>query len=160
MELTVEQMQELDQISTDKIIQDIVDIKREIKFRAWHIKEQKMCEVDLLRPGDGAFLFSVIPDEPYIEEGINSWIYPPDDGRYCIFDEFELMQFTGLRDKNGKEIYEGDIIRINLNGFLGTIEFEDGCFMIKRHKINEFCLIMEESLTVIGNIYENLELLK
>jgi hypothetical protein len=66
----------------------------------------------------------------------------------------ELEQFTGLLDKKGKEIYEGDIVR-GANGFLAYIDFEDGAFQIRAH---QNALI--DPIEVIGNIHENAELLK
>jgi uncharacterized phage protein (TIGR01671 family) len=70
-------------------------------------------------------------------------------------------QYTGLTDKNGKEIYEGDVVNGNLqihfyNGafvavICGSIPFTDNCYQIYWIVVNEYC--------VIGNIYENPELL-
>jgi hypothetical protein len=61
-----------------------------------------------------------------------------------------LEQFTGLLDKNGKEIYEGDITEN------GIIEFRVGAFRVGSHPLEENSL----DLGVIGNIHENPELLK
>lgn len=65
-----------------------------------------------------------------------------------------LMQFTGLKDKNGVEIYEGDIIK---NGFgVEEVKYLDGmypCFF-------DYDIFIGENCEVIGNIYENPELLK
>lgn len=77
------------------------------------------------------------------------------------FDEVELMQFTGLKDKNDIEIYEGDIL--NHNGDLWVVRYseEDGMFILYYDNIIEnFSNMNSKWLEVIGNIYENPELLK
>lgn len=77
-----------------------------------------------------------------------------------IASEVELMQFTGLLDKNGKEIYEGDVVKSCDNQYDGStfkdllqvVEFTEGSFVpvSERHS---------SCFEVIGNIYENPELL-
>ena len=89
----------------------------------------------------------------------------------CIDKDFifrfeNIMQFTGLKDKNGKEIYEGDIVEgINDSSF--EVSFKKGCFIgivIKvdkfEYKYLEYSLHNLENIEIIGNIYENPELLK
>ena len=106
-------------------------------------------------------------------------------GECCAFDlirQYELeelnnlviSQFTGLVDKSGKEIYEGDILLINGYDCLsetytltkGVVCFQHGCFITKdlgKYKIeqNAGTLIDDERhLEIIGNIFENEKLLK
>lgn len=85
------------------------------------------------------------------------------------FDDVVLMQSTGLFDKNGVEIFEGDVIRFT--SVLGEDEirqvtFENGCFGIMLERVHigfgmiKFLSEVEYSLEIIGNIYENTELVQ
>lgn len=73
-----------------------------------------------------------------------------------IYDDIKIMQFTGLYDLHGKEIYEGDIVRYELQeGVMrqGVIEYSKNGFWLR----NGYCPYNSE---VIGNIYENPELME
>jgi len=70
---------------------------------------------------------------------------------------WKLMQFTGLKDKNGKEIYEGDIV--SAFGRTSAVKFHDGYFDCGIDYIESQSLNVD-SYEIIGNIYENPELLK
>lgn len=103
----------------------------------------------------------------YFEQGL------PDsrDLDYYDFDDVVLMQSTGLRDKNGKEIFEGDVVKVTdgdertnfPDGGIGTICGLDEIFMwyIDGQVHNGlFDISQEYYIEVIGNIYENQELLE
>ncbi len=111
---------------------------KKIKFRAWDKKYNKMVGVGGIKD-----LFSIRSDGT------------PSNPNYI------LMQFTGLKDKNGKEIYEKDI--------LGREFFSDWCVIWKDcgfhiynvcNPIPLYPLIDTTDREIIGNIYENPELLK
>ena len=124
------------------------------KFRAWLKKEQKM-DNEIVH-------ISWLEDELYcIGDGITYMV---------LAEDLVLMQSTGLKDKNGKEIFEGDILGIETDeGILNVNIFWDdkhALFMFESEIHNEKELLAElvEDNTypfeIIGNIYENPELLE
>jgi len=80
------------------------------------------------------------------------------DCNYC-----KIMQYTGLKDKNGNPIYEGDILK-GINGVIGQVIFNDGAFLfsVDMMPLVDFTNYSntEKWAEIIGNIYENPELLK
>ena len=117
--------------------------QREIKFRAWDKKKKVMrmvCAEDLR--SESFDLFARFPEDMELHD---------------------LMQFTGLKDKRRRGIYEGDILRIG--GRLAPVEvyyespafvveddLSEGAYVLNPLRVNEY--------EIIGNIYENPELLK
>ena len=81
------------------------------------------------------------------------------------FDKVEFMQSTSLKDKNGKEIFEGDILKSNK--YITSVFYERGAYCVKFSRtpnttvtMNVISFIEKYKTKIIGNIYENPELLE
>ncbi|HEA6015188.1 TPA: hypothetical protein RXF77_000755 [Staphylococcus aureus] len=72
----------------------------------------------------------------------------------------ELMQSTGFKDVNGVEIYEGDIVQDSYSGEVSFIEFKEGAFYITCSNVTELISGNDDIIEIIGNIFENEELLE
>lgn len=116
-------------------------MNREIKFRAWD--GYKMFHVDQITFNDGIWDISK-------GQGVSILTQP----------HIILMQFTGLKDKNGKEIYEGDVLQWAESKVV--IKFQDGAFGFNDDSEIHlgFCFLIGINLNseVIGNIYSNPDL--
>jgi uncharacterized phage protein (TIGR01671 family) len=125
-------------------------MNREIKFRVWYSKWKTMSQVT-------GYLWE--------EDGINE-----ENLEKYGYDERILMQYTGLKDKNGREIYEGDIVKASINR-LGTmnyiIEWDIAGFNLKFISTEKYSIPMFTNLVtpglqeieIIGNIFETPSLL-
>ncbi|KXS58568.1 hypothetical protein AWJ03_12160 [Listeria monocytogenes] len=76
------------------------------------------------------------------------------------FDDVVLMQYTGLKDKNGNKIFEGDIGWDEHNECYGVVKFEEGKFLYVWENIAEDLWEVADSIEICGNIHENPELLE
>lgn len=128
-----------------------------LRFRAWHKTWEEMGKVKRIRFDDDGNANNVLFKGK--EFGVNAKV-----------NEFELMQSTGLKDKNGKEIFEGDILAVetddetlNVNVFWDE---EHALFMFESKQYNEkeaLAELLEDysyPFEIIGNVYENPELLE
>ena len=128
---------------------------RETKFRIFDKKIGKIFKAHDLRFTAEEAVYEVCHDT-IREDGGKHWTFTD-------FKEVVLMQFTGLKDKNGKEIYEGDIltysgITSNGNKILREVNYnpEYARFQSGMYPLNQSIELSE----IIGNIYENPELLQ
>lgn len=151
---------------------------REIKFRAWDKKSKKMRQITEIVFNTGF----------YLEKNDNTvkliWVKGQDiienkEIQIQREQDYILMQYTGLKDKNGKEIYEGDILKLPV--WLEQDDENEKCICIyaEEHQTSEiigFGLYLKnaylgkyqdlvpsdewDEFEVIGNIYNNPELLK
>lgn len=135
---------------------------RDIRFRVWDKNQEKMIDVKYLE---------------YDNTAVNQF-----KGRGCLtslsfrvgigeesyrnISDVAIMQYTGLKDMNGKEIYEGDIV--NFKNFYfsgdkefwatGVVEFDNASYMIKG-RYSDAYRWKDYTVEVVGNIYENDDLL-
>jgi len=128
-----------------------MEANREIKFRAWDKRYLRMVAMN-------AWHF----DTGIIDVSTEGELRGFRDDR-----DFEVMQYTGLKDKNGKEVYEGDIVRV-YNGsekWINTkAEWREFAWYLVRHDGDRWYMNQwandDVGIEVIGNIYENPELLE
>ena len=140
-------------------------MSREIKFRAWDRLNKKIVTSGLSINLDTTD--RVIP----ISFSQGDLSYCRDNGVSSVpnaHTDIEIMQYTGLKDRQGVEIYEGDIVDCERHGFTTSIEYYGGAFRCRSEGVPLSLYIDEcyadkddnNQLEVIGNIYENGHLLE
>lgn len=129
---------------------------RQLKFRGKDVKTGEWLYGDLVHSADGKRCAILVSGRDSYDE--------------CEVNPETVDQFTGLRDKNGKEIYEGDILRLgDSDSGVCEVGWNDtiGAFCIRFHFESELgskplgsWKDFERNMVVIGNIHDNSELLK
>ena len=123
---------------------------KKFKMKAWLMKEKKMV--------------SIIG----IDFNYESIRYTEDDNLFnenyktAEFKNIELLQFTGLKDNGGQELYEADVIKFNdgIDDIYGLISYddEDGTYRVSYENITEHLSEREGDFEIVGNIFENPDL--
>ena len=123
-----------------------------IRYRAWMKSLKWMCDVtnisfdskfvDICQQGD---------TERYTEMSVE-------------FDEVKLMQSTGLKDKNGKEIFEGDVVKMSKDvysepSYYEVIKHRGGAYRLESKQHGCELWLRHTDCEVVGNVFENKELL-
>lgn len=126
---------------------------REIKFRAWVKEKKAIFEVILID--------YVTKKVTYLLERVGHLLSIRD----AKFNDVELMQYTGLKDKNNKEIYEGDILFESFGERYYKVVFENGGFRAEfKGDFDEHSFdlidVVAQGCEIVGNIYENPELME
>ena len=125
-------------------------MQRKIEFRAWD-KLNKIMTYDVLNKQPILEMVNVgTPQQDSIIVGLEE------------YSDLELMQFTGLLDKNGKEIFESDVLKIyyegNQKSYLKKVKWLNDAINKGRWDALDNCAFT--SCEVVGNIFENPELLE
>jgi hypothetical protein len=116
--------------------------QREIKFKVW----DKNIMSKAFRLDDAAY------------EGFPRPV-TDDNGECRTLANLTWLQFTGLHDKNGTEIYEVDIVK-DTDGSIGELVWKGAGFIVLFTKLQQIAPVIPSNVEVIGNIYENPEMLR
>ncbi len=130
---------------------------REIKFRAWDRKFNKWI--------DGGYGFHILGESIHLGGLFSGYFRKLSDGR---LSDIIITQYTGLKDKNGNEIYDGDVVGVHDDEMQGKIisrvswhEKLGAWWLDGQYQFKEYLYEFDDSISleIIGNIYENSELL-
>ena len=123
---------------------------KEFKMKAWLKKEKKMVAI-----------IGIDFNYEYIRYTEDDNLFNS-DYKTAEFKDIELLQFSGVKDKAGQELYEADVIKFNdgIDDIYGLISYddEDGAYRVSYENITEHLSEREGDFEIVGNIFENPDL--
>lgn len=123
---------------------------KKLKIKAWLKKEKKMVAI-----------IGIDFNYEYIRYTEDDNLFNS-DYKVAEFKDIELLQFTGLKDNGGQELYEADVIKFNdgIDDIYGLISYddEDGTYCVSYENITEHLSDREGDFEIVGNIFENPDL--
>lgn len=123
---------------------------KEFKMKAWLKKKKKMVAI-----------IGIDFNYEYIRYTEDDNLFNS-DYKTAEFKDIELLQFSGVKDKAGQELYEADVIKFNdgIDDIYGLISYddEDGAYRVSYENITEHLLEREGDFEIVGNIFENPDL--
>ena len=123
---------------------------REFKMKAWLKKEKKMVAI-----------IGIDFNYEYIRYTEDSNLFN-ENYKTAEFKDIELLQFTGLKDNGGQELYEADVIKFNdgIDDIYGLISYddEDAVYCVSYENVTEHLSNMAGDFEIVGNIFENPDL--
>ena len=123
---------------------------KEFKMKAWLKKEKKMVAI-----------IGIDFNYEYIRYTEDDNLFNS-DYKTAEFKDIELLQFSGVKDNGGQELYEADVIKFNdgIDDIYGLISYddEDGTYRVSYENITEHLSEREGDFEIVGNIFENPDL--
>ena len=123
---------------------------KEFKMKAWLKKEKKMVAI-----------IGIDFNYEYIRYTEDDNLFNS-DYKTAEFKDIELLQFSGVKDNGGQELYEADVIKFNdgIDDIYGLISYddEDGTYRVSYENITEHLSDLEGDFEIVGNIFENPDL--
>lgn len=130
------------------------------RFRVWVNEIKAFLEPDDILSIDYENK-EIVTQQVYFENGL-----PDDRDIYCYdFDEIEFMQSTGLKDKNGKEIFEGDVVKMAKDiysepNYYEVVRHRSGAYRLESKQHGCELWLRHTDCEVVGNVYESPEFLE